>query len=80
MCLVVLAELVKVENDWLWRNGKIGSMPEVGFDYFGKLAMEEMNDRMKNIAGGKEPIAWCGWLLVVRIAAEDVWNLALFFF
>jgi hypothetical protein len=57
---MLFVELAKVEHDWLWHNGRIGSMPEVGFDCFGKLTVEEANDRMKNIAGGEEPIAWCG--------------------
>jgi hypothetical protein len=57
---MLFAELVKVEDDWLWHNGRFGTILEVGFGYFGRLAMEEASDRMKNIAGGEEPIAWCG--------------------
>jgi hypothetical protein len=57
---MLFTELAKVEGDWLWCSGRIGSMPEVGFGCFGKLVVEEVKDRMKNIAGGAEPIAWCG--------------------
>jgi hypothetical protein len=35
-------------------------MPDVGFGCSGRVAVEEAKDRMKNIAGGEEPIAWCG--------------------
>jgi hypothetical protein len=52
-------ELAKVERDWLWHNGRIGSMSKIGFDYFGKLVVEKVKDRMENNAGGAEPIAWC---------------------
>jgi hypothetical protein len=54
---MLFAELTKVEDDWLWHNGRIGSMSEVGFGCFGKLAVEEAKDKMENIAGGEEPIA-----------------------
>jgi hypothetical protein len=53
-------ELAKVAGDWLWHNGRIDSMPDVGFGCSGRVAVEEATDRMKNIAGGEEPIAWCG--------------------
>jgi hypothetical protein len=49
---MLFAELTNVEDDWLWHNGRIGC--------FGKLAVEEAKDKMENIAGGEEPIAWCG--------------------
>jgi hypothetical protein len=52
-------ELTKVEDGWLCHSGRIGSMPEVGFDCFDKLVVKKVNDRMENIAGGEEPIAWC---------------------
>jgi hypothetical protein len=64
--IVALAEgmlsvgMTKVEDDWLWRSGKIGNMPEVGFGYFGRLGLENTEGRMGNIAGDAEPIAWCG--------------------
>jgi hypothetical protein len=63
---VVLAEGIlfvkptKVDDDWLWRNGRIDSMPKVGFDCFDKLVLERVNDMMENIAGGEGPIALCG--------------------
>jgi hypothetical protein len=63
-------ELAKVAGDWLWCNGRIGSIPEVGFGCSGRVAVEEANDRMKSIAGGEGPIAWCDWLLGVLIAAK----------
>jgi hypothetical protein len=44
--------LTEVAGDWLWRNGRIGSMPGVGFECSGRVAVEEAKDRMKNIAGG----------------------------
>jgi hypothetical protein len=34
-------------------------MLEVGFGYSGRVAVEEVKDRM-NVDGGAEPIAWCG--------------------
>jgi hypothetical protein len=56
---MLFVELTKVEDGWLWHNGRIGSIPEVGFDCFDKLVVEKVNDRMGNIVGGEEPIAWC---------------------
>jgi hypothetical protein len=53
---MLFAELAKVDDEWLWYNGRIGSMLEVGF---GKLVVEA-KDRMENIAGNMEPTAWCG--------------------
>jgi hypothetical protein len=35
-------------------------MPEVGFGCSSRVVVEEANDRMENIAGGEEPITWCG--------------------
>jgi hypothetical protein len=63
--VTLFVELAKVERDWLWHNGRIGSMSKIGFDYFGKLVVEKVKDRMENNAGGAEPIAWCCWLLMV---------------
>jgi hypothetical protein len=34
-------EMVNVEDGWLWHNGMIGNKPELGFDYFGRLAWEK---------------------------------------
>jgi hypothetical protein len=50
----LFVELGKVED------GRIGSMLEVGFGYFGSLVLEEAKDRKENIDDGEEPIAWCG--------------------
>jgi hypothetical protein len=38
---MLFAKLTKVEDDWLWHNGRIGSMPEVGFGCFRRLVVEE---------------------------------------
>jgi hypothetical protein len=54
---MLFVELVKVEDDWLWRSGMTGNMPEVGFGYFGRLELENAEGRMGNIAGDAEPIA-----------------------
>jgi hypothetical protein len=51
---MLFAELAKVEDDWLWHNGRIGSMSKVSFGCFGKLVVKEEN-RMENIAGDAEP-------------------------
>jgi hypothetical protein len=51
---MLFSELVKVEDDWLWHNGRIGSMSKVSFGCFGKLVVKEEN-RMENIAGDAEP-------------------------
>jgi hypothetical protein len=56
---ILFVELANVEGGWLWRNGRIDSMPEVGFGCFDKLVVEKANDRMGCIIGGEEPIAWC---------------------
>jgi hypothetical protein len=52
-------ELVKVVDDWFWHNCRIDSMPKVGLGHFCKLVEERAKDRMDNIAGSEEPIAWC---------------------
>jgi hypothetical protein len=57
---MLFVELAKVEDGWLWRNGRIGSMQEVGFGCFDKPVVEKAKDRMGNIAGGGKPIARCG--------------------
>jgi hypothetical protein len=56
---MLFVELSEVDDGWLCHNGMIGSMSEVGFAYFGKLVVEKVNDKMGNIVGGEEPIAWC---------------------
>jgi hypothetical protein len=55
---MLFEELMKVAGNWLWRNGRIGSMSKVGFEFSGRVAVEEVNDRMESIAGGGG-IAWC---------------------
>jgi hypothetical protein len=66
MWFAVLAEgtlfmdLVKVADSWLWHSDMIGSKPELEISCFGELAVEKAKDRMENIVGGGEPIAWCG--------------------
>jgi hypothetical protein len=49
---MLFEELMKVAGNWLWRNGRIGSMSKVGFEFSGRVAVEEVNDRMESIAGG----------------------------
>jgi hypothetical protein len=46
-------ELAKAVDDWLWRNGKIDNMLEVGLGYFGKLVVERVKDKMENIASSE---------------------------
>jgi hypothetical protein len=77
---MLFMELTEVEDGWLWRSGMTGSMPEVGFGRLNKLVVKKVKDKMGNIVGGEESIAWCDWLLGVRIAAKVVQNLAPFFF
>jgi hypothetical protein len=67
---MLFGELVKVAGDWLWRNGRIGSMPEVGFGCSYSVVLKKVKDRMENIAGGDEPIAWCGLLLGVQFVVK----------
>jgi hypothetical protein len=57
---MLFRELVKVAGDWLWHNGRIGSMLEVELECSDSVMVEKEKDRMENIAGGEEPIAWCG--------------------
>ncbi len=57
---MLFAELAKVEDDWLWHNGRIGSMSKVSFGCFGKLVVERAKDRIENIAGSEGAVAWCG--------------------
>jgi hypothetical protein len=54
---MLFVELAKVEDDWLWRSGMTGNMPEVGFGYFGRLGLENVEGRTGNIAGDVKPIA-----------------------
>jgi hypothetical protein len=45
---------------WLWCNGIIGNMLEIGFGNFGMLVLDNAEGRMGNVAGDAEPIAWYG--------------------
>jgi hypothetical protein len=56
---MLVVELAKFEDDWLWCNGRIGNRSELGFDCFG-MFVERAKGRMESIGGGGEPIAWCG--------------------
>jgi hypothetical protein len=57
---MLFEELVKVADDWLWRNGRIGSMLEVGLGCSDSVVVKKMKDMMENVAGGEKLIAWCG--------------------
>jgi hypothetical protein len=57
---MLFVELAKVVDDWLWRSGRIANMLEVGLDYFVKLVVERVKDRMDNVSGSRGVIAWCG--------------------
>jgi hypothetical protein len=57
---MLFGELVNVAGDWLWRNGRIGSMPKVELECSDSVVVEKVKDKMENLAGGEEPIAWCG--------------------
>jgi hypothetical protein len=67
---ILFEELVKVAGDWLWCNGRIGSMPEVVLGCSDSLVVEKTKDMMENIIGGEQPIAWYGWPLGVRFAVK----------
>jgi hypothetical protein len=38
-------ELVDIVDGWLWRNGKIDSMPEVVLGWFGRLVVKKWRIR-----------------------------------
>jgi hypothetical protein len=57
---MLFRELAKLVRDWLWHNGRIRSMMEVGLGCSDSVVVEKAKDRMENIAGGEEQIAWCG--------------------
>jgi hypothetical protein len=52
-------KLTKVEGGWLLHSGMTGSMSEVGFGCYDRLAAENAKGRMGNIVGGGEPTTWC---------------------
>jgi hypothetical protein len=45
-------------------------VPEVVPDWFGRLVVKKVKDRIESIAGGKGSIAWCGGLLWVQIVVK----------
>jgi hypothetical protein len=57
---MLFVELAKAIDDWLWHNGRINNMLEVGLGYFGKLVVERAKDRMENVASSEGAIAWYG--------------------
>jgi hypothetical protein len=52
-------DLVGAMDGWLWHNGMIDSMSEVVLDWFGRIVVKKVKDKMVSIAGGEGPIAWC---------------------
>jgi hypothetical protein len=54
-------------DGWLWRNGKIDSMPEVVLDWFGRLVVEKAMYKMVSIAGDEGSITRCGNLSGCRL-------------
>jgi hypothetical protein len=54
---MLFIELANVEDYWLWHSGMTGNILEVGFDYFGRLGLENAEGMTGNIAGEAEPIA-----------------------
>jgi hypothetical protein len=38
---MLFTEVVDAASGWLWRNGKIDSMPEVVLDWFGRLVVKK---------------------------------------
>jgi hypothetical protein len=57
---MLFAEVADAMGGWLWCNGKIDSMPEVVLDWFGRLVVKKVKDRMVTIAGDEGSVAWCG--------------------
>jgi hypothetical protein len=53
-------EQAKVQDDWGWYRGMIGSMLKVGSGNFGMFMMDNAKGIMRNVPGCTEPIAWCG--------------------
>jgi hypothetical protein len=50
-------ELAEVGGSWLWHNGMIDSMPEVGLGCFDVFVVKKVKDRMMSIASGWESTA-----------------------
>jgi hypothetical protein len=57
---MLFVEVAGAVRGWLWRNGKIDSVPKVVLDWFGKLVAKKVKDKMPSIAGGDGSITWCG--------------------
>jgi hypothetical protein len=53
-------ELTGIVDGWLWHNDKIDSMSEVVLDWFGRLVVKKVKDKMVSIAGGEGFVDWCG--------------------
>jgi hypothetical protein len=56
----LFVELAEIEDGWYWRNGMVGSMPEIGSGYFGMLVLGNAGGRLGSVASCTEPIALCG--------------------
>jgi hypothetical protein len=54
---MLIVELMKVVDGWLWHSGMIGNKSELGLGCFGRLAVGNTKGKMENIAGDGEPIA-----------------------
>jgi hypothetical protein len=53
-------ELTGIVDGWLWHNDKIDSMSEVVLDWFGRLVVKKVKDKMVSTAGGEGFVDWCG--------------------
>jgi hypothetical protein len=69
-------ELVKVVGDWLWHNGKIDSMPELGPGWLDGFVVEITKGKMASIGDEVEPIAWYDSPLWMMSAPKASWRLA----
>jgi hypothetical protein len=56
----LFVELAEVADGWWWRSGMIGSMLKIRCENFGMLVLDNAEDRMRNVAGCVQPIAWYG--------------------
>jgi hypothetical protein len=56
---MLFVELAKVVDDWLWHSGTIGNRPELELDYFYRLVVGNVKDKMESITGDGESIVWC---------------------
>jgi hypothetical protein len=69
-------ELVKVVGDWLWHNGKIDSMSELGPGWLDGFVVEITKGKMASIGDEVEPIAWYDSPLWMMSALKASWRLA----